>query len=181
MKYLIVAAALLAGTATQADAQIVTKKFQIVATGFEGGAPIGTVKGIFEFTYNSGSFITPPAPVALTGFNLPFAGPALFSFNKMNDMLTVGNNIGAFGSYTVSPAVAGFGLFLKNVSTNPNISSFTYSTGAGKIWHASSITVSPASAVPEASAWAMMIGGFGAAGGVLRVSRRRRTAVASFA
>ena len=180
MKYLIVAAALLAGTATRADAQIVTKKFQIVATGFEGGAPIGTVKGIFEFTYNSSSFLTPPAPVTLTGFNLPFAGPALFSFNKMNDMLTVGNNIG-FGSYTVSPAVAGFGFFLKNVSTNPNISSFSYSTGGGQIWHASSITVSAPSAVPEASAWAMMIGGFGAAGGVLRASRRRRTAGASFA
>ena len=179
-KSLIIAAALLTGTATQANAQIVTKKFQIVASGFDGAAPIGTVKGIFEFTYNSGAFLTPPAPVALTGFNVPYAGTALFSFNKMNDMLTVGNNIG-FGSYTLSPATAGFGFFLKNVSTNPNISSFGYSTGAGKIWYASNVTVSPASAVPEASTWAMMIGGFGAAGGVLRAARRRRAVDKVFA
>lgn len=170
-KLLILAAALLAGTATQANAQIVTKKFQIVASGFEGGAPIGTVTGIFEFTYDSSKFITPPALADVTGLNVPYAGPALFSFNKMNDMLTVGNNIN-LGSYTVSPGTPGFGFFLKNLSSTPTISSLAYSAN-GQIWHASQIAVSVPSAVPEASSWAMMIGGFGAVGGGLRVTRRR--------
>jgi hypothetical protein len=178
-KTLIITAALLAGIATQANAQIVTKKFQVVASGFEGGAPIGTVKGIFEFTYNSAAFLTPPALVNVTGFNVPYAGAALFSFNKMNDMLTVGNNIG-FNTYTVSPATPGFGFFLKNLSTNPGIGSLSYSAN-GQIWHASEFTVTVPSGVPEASSWVMMIGGFGAAGGLLRATRRRRTGDQAFA
>ena len=45
-------------------------------------------------------------------------------------------------------------------------------SGAGSL--GGSITIRPAVAVPEASTWAMMLFGFGAAGFALRRSRRRR-------
>jgi hypothetical protein len=178
-KIMILAAALLAGTATQANAAVVTKSFQIVASGFEGGAPMGTVKGIFEFTYDDSKFLTPPALVTVSGFNVPFAGPALFSFNKMNDAMVVGNNIG-FGSYTVGPATPGFGFYLKGLSGTPSLGSLSYSAN-GQIWHATEFSVSAPSGVPEASTWAMLIGGFGAVGVALRKARRRRTMGQAFA
>ncbi|MET0308496.1 MAG: hypothetical protein ABW023_07300 [Sphingomonas sp.] len=178
-KIVILAATLLAGTATQASAAVVTKSFQIVASGFEGGAPMGTVKGIFEFTYDDTKFLTPPALVNVTGFNVPFAGPALFSFNKMNDAVVVGNNIG-FGSYTVGPATPGFGFYLKGLSGTPSLGSLTYSAG-GKLWHATEFSVSAPSGVPETSTWAMLIGGVGAVGGVLRTARRHRSTGRAFA
>jgi hypothetical protein len=174
MKYLL---RLLAATATltgahQASAAVVTKHFQITALGFEAGAPVPVVSGKFTYTYNDQAFITPPAAVVLSGFNVPFMGTALFSFNKGNDVLTTGNNIGLL-SYTVSPNAPGFGFFLQHPATAPQVSSFVYSAGLGALYHASRINVIDLDAVPEPASWAMMLAGFGLVGGL---SRRRSAA-----
>lgn len=173
MKYLL---RLLAATATlagahQASAAVVTKHFQITALGFEAGAPVPVVSGQFVYTYNDQAFVTPPAAVMLSGFNAPFMGTALFSFNKGNDVLITGNNIGLV-SYTVSPNTPGFGFFLRHPGGKPQVSSFVYSAGTGALYHASRISVVNLDAVPEPATWAMMLAGFGAVGGL---ARRRRT------
>jgi hypothetical protein len=107
----------------------------------------------------------------LSGFNAPFMGTALFSFNKGNDVLITGNNIGLV-SYTVSPNAPGFGFFLQHPGGKPQVSSFVYSAGAGALYHASRINVVNLDAVPEPATWAMMLAGFGVVGGL---ARRRRT------
>jgi hypothetical protein len=178
---ILAAAALACTAATRADAQMVTRSYAVTASGFEAGAPMGIVKGIFEFTYDSAAYLTAPSPVGLTisGFDLPYAGPALFSFNRNYDMLTVGNNIG-FNMYTVSPSAPGFGFFLNSLSSVPTIGSFLYSAN-GQVWHASQFSVTDPSAVPEASSWALVIGGVAVAGGTLRHARRRRAVRRAFA
>ena len=154
------------------DATVVTQAFSLTASGFEVGAPVEPVSGLFTFTYDDAAFLTPPSAVGLTlsGFNVPYAGPALFSYVKGSNLLVVGNNLGGFGSFTVSPATPGFGFAITNVSTTPTVSSFTYSAD-GHLWHASNITLT---AVPEPTAWSLMIAGFGLAGAGLRLARRDR-------
>jgi len=169
MKYLLrllAATASLAG-AQQASAAVVTKQFQITAVGFESGAPVPFVSGKFTYTYNDAAFVTPPAAVGLSDFNVPFMGTALFSFNKGNDVLITGNNIGLV-SYTVSPVTPGFGFFLQHPGGKPQVSSFVYSAGTGAIYHASRINVVDLDAVPEPATWAMMLAGFGLVGGLAR-------------
>jgi hypothetical protein len=169
MRYLLrllAATACLAG-AQQASAAVVTRNFQITAFGFESGAPVSVVSGKFSYTYNDAAFITPPAAVALSDFNVPYAGTALFSFNKGNDVLITGTNIG-FVNYTVSPNTPGFGFFLQHPGTTPQISSLVYSAGLGALYHASRINVVDLDAVPEPATWAMMIAGFGLVGGLAR-------------
>ena len=158
-------------TASQAGAAVITQSFTVTATGFGANAPIQTVSGRFTFTYDNAAFITPPSPagLAISGFNAPFNGPALFTFNKGNNFLLVGNNIGLV-SYTVSPNTPGFGFFIQNPGGAPIINSLVYSTGGGQVWTSSRVTVA---AVPEPAAWAMMIAGFGLAGAALRTARRR--------
>ena len=156
------------------NATVVTQAFSLTASGFEAGAPVEPVSGLFTFTYDDAAFLTPPSAVGLTlsGFNVPYAGPALFSYIKGSNLLVVGNNLGGFGSFTVSPATPGFGFAITNVSTTPTVSSFTYSAD-GHLWHASNITLT---AVPEPTAWSLMIAGFGLAGAGLRLARRDRRA-----
>jgi hypothetical protein len=163
-----VAGAALTMCATQANAAVVTKSYSITATKFEAGAPEDPVTGIFTFTYDNAAPITMPSPVGLTvtGFNVPYTGPALFSFTRGSDLLIVGNNIG-LGSYTVSPGTPGFGFSMLGVSSIPTISNFTYSSG-GKLWHSSDVTVSAVAGVPEPATWALMMLGFGGVGYAMR-------------
>jgi hypothetical protein len=164
----ISAAALATITTTQANAAVVTKSYSITATNFESGAPTDPVTGIFTFTFDNAAPITLPslAGLTLTGFNVPYAGPALFSFTKGSDMLIVGNNIG-LGSFSVSPATPGFGFAMLGVSSTPTISNLTYSAG-GKLWHSSNVAVAEVSAVPEPATWALMMVGFGGMGYAMR-------------
>ncbi|GAO38074.1 hypothetical protein SCH01S_03_00480 [Sphingomonas changbaiensis NBRC 104936] len=179
MKYLLrllAAAASLAG-AQQAPAATVTKHFSITALGFEASAPVAAVTGKFSYTYNDQAFLTPPAAVGLSDFNLPGAGTPLFSFNKGNDVLVTGTNIGLV-SFTVSPAVPGFGFFLQHPGGTPLINSFVYSLGTGAIYHSSRVNIVDLDAVPEPATWALMLAGFGLVGGLIR---RRSTARRVFA
>jgi hypothetical protein len=163
-----VAGAALTMFATQANAAVVTKSYSITATNFENGAPTDPVTGIFTFTFDNAAPITLPSPagLTLTGFNVPYTGPALFSFTKGSDMLIVGNNIG-LGSFTVSPATPGFGFAMLGVSSTPTISNFTYSAN-GKLWHSSNVTVAAVAGVPEPATWALMMLGFGGVGYAMR-------------
>ena len=163
-----ISAAALATPITQANAAVVTKTYSITATKFEAGAPTDPVTGIFTFTFDNAAFITPPSPngLTVTGFNVPYAGPALFSFTKGSDMLIVGNNIG-LGSYTVGPATPGFGFAMLGISSTPTISNLTYSAN-GKLWHSSNVAVAEVAAVPEPATWALMMLGFGGVGYAVR-------------
>lgn len=168
-----ISAAVLAMPTTQANAAVVTKSYSITATNFEPGAPSDPVTGIFTFTFDNAAPITLPSPVGLsvTGFNVSYSGPALFSFTKGSDMLIVGNNIG-LGSFSVSPTTPGFGFAMLGVSSAPSISSLTYSAN-GKLWHSSNVTVAAVQAVPEPATWALIIIGFGGMGYVVRRKPRR--------
>ena len=163
-----IGAGALAMSTAPANAAVVTKSYSITAKNFEAGAPIDLVTGIFTFTFDNAAPITPPSAAGLTvtGFNVPFAGPALFSFTKGSDLLTVGNNIG-FGSYTVSPATPGFGFAMLGISSTPTISNLTYSAD-GKLWHSSNVTVAAVAPVPEPAIWALMMLGFGGMGYAMR-------------
>jgi hypothetical protein len=163
-----ISAAALVTPTTQANAAVVTKSYSITATNFESGAPTDPVTGIFTFTFDNAAPITLPSPagLTLTGFNVPYAGPALFSFTRGSDMLIVGNNIG-LGSFSVSPATPGFGFAMLGVSSTPTISNLTYSAG-GKLWHSSNVAVAEVSAVPEPATWALMMVGFGGMGYAMR-------------
>lgn len=169
MKYLLrllAATASLAG-AQQASAAIVTRHLAVTAFGFEAGAPVSVASGKFTYTYDNASFITPPAAVTVSDFNLPYSGTALFSFNKGNDVLVTGTNIG-FVNYTVSPGTPGFGFFLQHPGGTPQIGSFVYSAGTGTIFHSSRVNIVDLDAVPEPATWAMMLAGFGMVGGLVR-------------
>jgi hypothetical protein len=152
-------------------AAIVTQSFALTASGFEAGAPVEPVTGLFTFTYDSAAFLTPPSAVGLTisDFNVAYAGPALFQYTKGSNLLIVGNNIG-LGSFTIAPGTPGFGFAISNVSTTPTISSFTYSAD-GHLWHAANVSLT---AVPEPQTWSLLIAGFGLAGAGLRLARRNR-------
>lgn len=157
--------------AGSSSAAIVTQTFALTASGFEAGAPVEPVTGLFTFTYDQAAILTPPSAIGLTvsGFNVAYNGPALFQYTKGSNLLIVGNNVG-LGSFTVSPATPGFGFAITNVSTTPTVSSFTYSAD-GHLWHASNISLT---AVPEPGTWALLIAGFGLAGAGLRLARRSR-------
>ena len=175
----LLVASLLGITANQADAAIVTKHFKVTATDFAADAPVQTASGVFSFTYDDAAFITPVSPVGLqiTGFNVPFAGPALFSFNKGNNFLMVSNNITGLTAFTITPNTPSFGFFIKNPGGTPQVTSFSYSAN-GKIFNTSNVTVQALAAVPEPANWALMIGGFTLAGAALRARRRSGVAFA---
>lgn len=153
------------------NAAIVTQTFALTASGFEAGAPVEPVSGLFTFTYDQAAILTPPSAAGLTvsDFNVAHNGPALFQYTKGSNLLIVGNNVG-LGSFTVSPATPGFGFAITNVSTTPTVSSFTYSAD-GHLWHAANISLT---AVPEPGTWSLLIAGFGLAGAGLRLARRSR-------
>ena len=58
------------------------------------------------------------------------------------------------------------------------ITSIQFSDGFDENWHGITVGFENAGAVPEPATWAMMIGGFGAIGGAMRM-RRRRTSLAT--
>jgi hypothetical protein len=179
-RYLFIAAvsaAALAAPLSQANAAIVTKTYSITATNFESGAPTDPVTGMFTFTFDNAAPITLPSPAGLSvsGFNVAYNGPALFSFTKGSDMLIVGNNIG-LGSFSVSPATPGFGFAMLGVSSTPTISNFTYSAG-GKLWHSSNVAITEVPAVPEPATWAMLLMGFGGMGFAMRRRPKMSTRV----
>jgi hypothetical protein len=176
MKLAALRVASLAGiAANQAGAAIVTQNFAVGATGFGADAPVQNVSGTFSFTYDNAAFITPISPVGLkiTNFNVPFTGPALFSFNKGNNFLMVSNNITGLTSFTITPNTPSFGFFLKNPGGTPQITNLSYSAN-GKIWNSNQVTVSAVAAVPEPASWTLMISGFGVLGAAVRASRRRQ-------
>ncbi|MBS0502935.1 MAG: PEPxxWA-CTERM sorting domain-containing protein [Proteobacteria bacterium] len=168
----LLAATLFGITANQADAAIVTRHFLISANGFAADAPVQTASGIFSFTYDEAAFLTPVAPVTkVTSFNVPFNGPALFTYNKGNNFLMVSNNITGLTAFTITPNAPTFGFFIKNPGGAPQVTNLSYSAN-GKIFSSSQVAVQALAAVPEPASWALMIGGFGLAGAALRTRPR---------
>jgi len=174
---LLLASAALGCFAVPAGATVITRTYNIKASGFGAGAPVDAVAGSFTLTYDKDAPIIPQTTngLSIAGFNLPYDGAARFSYQRGGDFLTISNNFTGFFAYTLGGAGNKFGFSIMNLSTAPKINVFGYSKD-GAFYNASRVTVTQG-AVPEPASWALMIAGFGMVGATLR-SRRTTAALA---
>lgn len=168
-----------------------------------GADVVGTASGTLSLTglTNVGSFGASPGVSGSSGFVSFFStGSSGTGFTGFTGPASWGS--GDFVSTAMSPGASPFGFnasafSVPYVFVADNFVSGSAVTGTGS-WTGTTlaalglnqgtyvyrsvddtITVNIGGAVPEPSTWAMMIGGFGAIGGVMR--RRRRAARVSFA
>lgn len=147
---------------------VLTTNFALVnlLTGNFTGTSIGQVVTVSAFTATNGTSFT-----ITSGFgnysgtvsNVLSTGPAS-SRTLTAYALGTFTPAGSFGSYLPGPASVDF-TFIQNGSGAPISSALVISSPAA-----------PAPAIPEPSAWAMLIAGFGLTGAMMR--RRRTPAVA---
>ena len=171
-------------------------------------APAATINfeysawGLIQGTSGSGSFTTTGG----TGLYTLASGLSNFSFAGDYGLLFAGGSY-AFGlsdlanfsaqldhglvtaltfqtkSVQVPLSIQGFPVGSRQLAANVDYArkdSLLVTTGRGRLatTFAGSLDIAPAGAVPEPASWAMMIGGFGMIGGVLR---SRRKAIVRFA
>jgi hypothetical protein len=173
-------ALLLAGTASGAQAAAVQRSFEFYATGFGAGAPLANITGTFSVTYDTainsaGSLDS--LSISYPGFSFTAANTA-YNYSS-SGFMTIGGS--AQGASSVATNVPDFVLQFMGANSPSNSYfplSVSYSTGTGTSW-SGDFQISPYTpppAVPEPASWAMMLGGFAAAGLYLR--RRSNVATA---
>lgn len=137
------------------------------------------------------SFFTISAPNLMKGESSPFQnnfgspiliGSANFSAGSLAGLL----NFSSVGGKAATVGQNGFAIFLGNKQkTGADLSTFYFGyddqvTQADNDYDDMIIRATVTSAVPEPATWAMLLLGFGAIGGVMRVNRRKTKVTASF-
>jgi hypothetical protein len=160
----LVASIMAVSLAIPAQAALVTLRFKLIATDFlPDGAPVDPVRGRFDLLFdNSNDIESTTAGLAVTGFNLPIV--PRFSYSKFYDDIVIGNDI-LPGGCAVANNKDDFCFFIYPISP-PAVTIFFYASSvASGYFYARNISVV---SVPEPATWALMIAGFGLAGGALR-------------
>jgi hypothetical protein len=166
------------GSVGAADAAIVTKTFDIVATNFfdqdtDAPAPFSSHSGKFVVTLNDSA--EGLASVVASDLNFSINSPYAAYYIPGMDRLTIGGTAGANGPRTVQGAAVDTWFVVLNALSNPTFGNSVFSAGTGTEFYAS-LTGTVNAAVPDVATWAMFIGGFGLTGAVMR----RRKIVAHF-
>jgi hypothetical protein len=130
---------------------------------------VGTVSGTLNFSDTPGTIM----PETLANF-MTFADTSGGTFNfDVSSVQTI--------SYVNTPKTTGIVLYLLGTAEDstlgltaaPTSETITINSTGGSVFSASaSIQAPPAGAVPEPASWAMMLLGFGVAGGLVRRARK---------
>ena len=165
-------------SAEAASAAVVTRTYSFTASNFTASfgnpIPYQTVTGSITLSFdNSQDHFQSSAGVIAANMSIPFNLPIKFNYYKSIDSLTIGGNGDAV---SMTGRTNDFGLSIGNASGPSHgslYSAFSYAASSqNDFYRAGSLTITsaPASpnAIPEPATWAMMIAGFGMAGGILR-------------
>ncbi len=179
LRNLMVATAIAVATASSATAAVITKTFNFTAHDFTSigvsGAttpPMNIVIGSITVSFDDNINVQNATSGILVN-NLNINQPSTMAYNYVSnsDRLTIGGL--AAGANVLTGGVDDFFLTIINASRDDYTFGYFYYSEPGKaIWATNQFSDSP-SAVPEPATWAMMIIGFGAAGSMMRTSRRR--------
>ncbi|MDO6416063.1 PEPxxWA-CTERM sorting domain-containing protein [Sphingomonas sp. BIUV-7] len=157
--------------AGSANAAPITRVIELKDLASGATSSIGPVNFDFSVSFDNAADIA-ATDVGLTVTSLsPMLSPMFkFVYTKSSDTLSVGNLPQNGGFVLAGPNK--FGALIAAISTNePLAILFGYSDQAGRPYFSSQ--VSTIASVPEPATWAMMVGGFGLIGSMMR--RRRST------
>jgi hypothetical protein len=175
MKFIVAAVAAISAVALaapEARASVVSRSFDITASGFTdlGDTTPPTDPVYLDFTLTiDPSQSYPAGMVGLTVNKFNLSDPVSFAYYAPDEALTLSTgpeySACSFGS-------GGFCTILYPAFSGSPIHDyvFTYITSGGVTWNATSIV---AIAVPEPFTWAMMLVGVGTVGAISRTRRRR--------
>ncbi len=167
MRMAILATFAVAVSTGTANAALLTRTYDIEATDFDIVGAYPTVAGRFSITFDSVVETEFPTTDGLlvSNFTLPYQSAYLRWLD--GDSLIFGNTLTpSGGGFRPEDRAYGFRLF-GATGTTPTVPFFNYADGEN-IFRSTTVRVSLASAVPEPSAWIMMIVGFAAVGCSLR-------------
>ena len=162
--------------ASSASAAVIIRTYNFTATGFnkavESGdaIPQSVVTGSITVSFDDA--VTALNQIGtLNSLSIPFSGNVLFSYYAIDGSLSIGGN-------DLNSSVANtndFALSIRDANTStPVANAFNYSlvgfnnVASTRTVTLSSITSPVLGAVPEPSAWALMLLGFGAVGFAMR-------------
>lgn len=180
----VIAAAGLLGAASPASAALIELSFDFSASDFSGSAvPYDPVTGSLVFTFdNSTNIGATTVGLTISGFTLPSSYTPQYTYYAPGDTIAFSHSPHPFGCGQ-DEGYDSFCTFIYDASTNPHMTFFYYgSTLSSNIHSARSIqydaSVTTPGAVPEPSAWVLMIVGFGAVGASLRWRRKQAPVLA---
>lgn len=169
--------------ACNATAAVITQKITFTAYGFSAysgptPAPVDPVTGTFVVRYDPLVDNDPTATgLQVLSLNLPDPG-SRFAYDYIaavdEGSLFIGTKPSVGGGFAINE-IGDYGVVIDNVRHNPRMGYAQYMTSGGNYFTLTG-TVSLAT-VPEPKTWALLIGGFGLAGGALRSNRRRTSRV----
>lgn len=172
--------AALASSAIPAKAATITRAYSFTGSNIadiigSAASPVSTVNLKFSVTFDPlVQVINAPGGATLDSANIPLGSAFRYSFIPANsDRMSVGG--AANGTFGVFSNNDDFSLDFRNaLSPTPEFTVFVFTTAAtpGSAFRAFSGVITPLS-VPEPASWALMIAGFGMAGGALRTRRWR--------
>lgn len=178
---LAVASAGVAMIAGSASASIVFRTYEFTATGFTaaggggGVAPVDPVSGSFTLTFDNSATIIESSAITVNSLNLTLSSAIIYTYVQPVDSLIIG---GAAGGANDFPNPGDFWIELFSVSNDSTgADGVYYTTPSGfitKEWQSGNVSTRSfegAPSIPEPSTWALLVGGFAAAGATLR--RRR--------
>jgi hypothetical protein len=134
----------------------------MTAASFKAGDN-GSTTGVWDFRFGT--------PVNLAGAFFEFNASSTATFTALLNGVAQETYVYSNTNCCSSAQFVGFS----------GITFDTFRVGAvtGTDFYMDNLRFSSSGAVPEPATWAMMIGGFGLAGGAMRLSRRRKTALAA--
>ncbi len=167
--------AVLAGSA---DATIVKRQFDFTASNFVDALnagntpPVDPVTGSFIIKWDTSKNSTDQtAGISLNSFDLPLDSPLSFDYDSASDFMLIGGS--ANGTSTLMPMHTDFVMYIWWASGNPFTWRLYYGVPGIDTAFAGDLTLTSTTLpVPEPATWAMMLGGFGAVGGMMRYRRR---------
>jgi hypothetical protein len=146
--------------------------FTTAATGgYTGATGAGTTNGSFSFSYTAGNTVAASLPLFFT------FGDFTFSAASISTIAYTSTGSGAAANTAISLYLLGTTSKTGFEATPSSVTLQLNSTGGSAFSAAATLANPPSSAVPEPASWAMMLGGFGMMGAVVRGSRRRKTAI----